>query len=167
MGATRHHRYLHTFGGQSFRDSTADPHASAGDERSFSDKLQIHDRSPESLAAKADVSGCCCASENRPEAVGQAVRPVVGKIPPAGTLSIGRPTDARRANKKRPERRWMQMSWEDEEPSDPFLPSSVTKLTLLYHKVPDLSSGLRVRAARRGLDVSHAHGVGRIRTARR
>jgi hypothetical protein len=58
-------------------------------------------RSAESLGAKAGVSGCYRASENRPEAVAELVGRWFGTHRRPGTLSAGRPTDAPRVNERR------------------------------------------------------------------
>jgi hypothetical protein len=158
-----HHRYLHTFCGQSVRDGGTDPMLTPVRAQLF----RQADRSAESSGAKAGVSGCYCPSENRPEAVGRAARG--GSEHTAGQaryLPDGRLTP-RGLMKGATSKAQMQMSWVDEDPLDHFLPRSVTKLTLLYHKVRDSSSGLRARAARMEVRCLSRSGVGRIRTARR
>src|SRR5262249_3887349 len=48
---------LNAFGGQSFCDRAADPHARPRDECSFSDKVQIHSFSSEMLGPKLTTTG--------------------------------------------------------------------------------------------------------------
>jgi hypothetical protein len=97
----RHHRHLDPFGGQSFRNGAADPHARAGDKRRFSEKLQIHDRFPESLAAKAAFQDAVAQAKIVPRQLAKLRGRWFGTHRRPGTLSIGRPTDARRVNKGR------------------------------------------------------------------
>src|SRR5712671_5979127 len=106
-------------------------------------------------AASRGVMSPSCAGGGSEHTAGQARYLPDGRLTPRGLMK-GATSKAQ-----------MQMSWVDEDPLDHFLPRSVTKLTLLYHKLRDLSSGLRARAARMEVRCLSRSGVGRIRTARR
>ena len=77
-----------------------------------------------------------CAAGGSEHTAGQARYPSDGRLTPGGLIK-GATSKALDADELA-----------DEDPSDHFLPSSVTKFTLLYRKMPDLSSGLRARASR-------------------